>query len=112
MKEGVKVVCTLNGMGFDGAATDAILKATRDAILAFMTAQGEADYLNRREMQGQDIEKAKQTSPEKYAGRPAKDAAEVNAWRAENVKSIAETAAHFGLGKATVARYWASRQAA
>lgn len=111
MKEGVKVVCTLNGMEFDGAATDAIQKATRDAILAFMAAQGEADYLNRREMQRQGIEKAKQTSPEKYAGRPAKkDAAEVNAWRSENGASIAQTAEHFGVGKATVARYWASRE--
>jgi len=119
MKEGVKVVCTLNGMEFDGAATDAIQKATRDAILAFMAAQGEADYLNRREMQRQGIEKAKKDDAEnedgvkKYAGRPAKkDAAEVNAWRAEQGASIAQTAEHFGLGKATVARYWASRQAA
>lgn len=110
MAEGVKVVCTLNGMEFDGAATDAIRKATRDAILAFMAAQGEADYLNRREMQRQGIEKAKQDNPEKYAGRPPKaNAAEVNAWRAEHGASIAGTAAHFGLGKATIARYWASR---
>ncbi|PMY00876.1 recombinase family protein, partial [Pseudomonas sp. GW460-13] len=36
----VKVVCTLNGMEFDGQATDAIAKATRDAVLAFMAAQG------------------------------------------------------------------------
>lgn len=110
MLEGVKVVCTLNGMQFDGAATDAIQKATRDAILAFMAAQGEADYLNRREMQRQGIEKAKQDNPEKYAGRPPKaDAARVNAWRAEHGASIAQTAAHFGLGKATIARYWSTR---
>ena len=110
MAEGVKVVCTLNGMEFDGAATDAIAKATRDAILAFMAAQGEADYLNRREMQRQGIEKAKQDNPEKYAGRPRKaDAALVNAWRSEHGASIAGTAAHFKLGKATVARYWANR---
>ena len=113
MAEGVKVVCTLNGMEFDGAAKDAIQKATRDAILAFMAAQGEADYLNRREMQRQGIEKAKKDSPEKYAGRPPKaDAAEVNTWRAEQGASIAQTAQHFGLGKATVARYWAAREAA
>lgn len=111
MEEGIKVVCTLNGMEFDGAATDAIHKATRDAILAFMAAQGEADYLNRREMQRQGIEKAKRDNAEKYVGRPRKlDAADVNAWRAEHGKSIAQTAEHFGLGKATVARYWASRE--
>jgi putative DNA-invertase from lambdoid prophage Rac len=113
MKEGVKVICTLNGMEFDGAAKDAIQKATRDAILAFMAAQGEADYLNRREMQRQGIAKAKQDNPEKYAGRPPKaDASVVNAWRSEQGASIAQTAEHFALGKATVARYWASREAA
>ncbi len=110
MSEGVKVICTLNGMEFDGSTNDAIKKATRDAILAFMAAQGEADYLNRREMQRQGIAKAKQDNPEKYAGRPLKaNSAEVNAWRAENGASIAQTAAQFGLGKATVARYWASK---
>jgi putative DNA-invertase from lambdoid prophage Rac len=113
MREGVKVVCTLNNMEFDGAAKDPIQKATRDAILAFMAAQGEADYTNRREMQRQGIEKTKRDSPEKYAGRPPKaDATEVNAWRAELGASIAQTADHFGLGKATVARYWASRETA
>jgi putative DNA-invertase from lambdoid prophage Rac len=38
-------------MVFDGNATDATQKAIRDALLAFMAAQGEADYLNRKEMQ-------------------------------------------------------------
>jgi len=110
MAEGVKVVCTLNGMVFDGATTDPMLKATRDAVLAFMQAQGEADYLNRREMQARGIASAKNTNPAKYAGRPAKlDATEVNAWRAENGASIAVTANHFQLGKATVARYWSQK---
>lgn len=36
---------------FDGKPKDPIEKATRDAVLAFMAAQGEADYLNRAEMQ-------------------------------------------------------------
>ena len=67
MDKGVKVRCTLNGMEFDGGATDAIAKATRDAVLAFMAAQGEADYLNRREMQARGIEIAKTEG--KYRGR-------------------------------------------
>lgn len=102
----VKVVCTLNGMEFDGQATDAIAKATRDAVLAFMAAQGEADYLNRREMQRRGIEVAKRDRPETYPGRAkAADAAEVVAWRAENGASIAQTAERFGIGTATVKRY-------
>jgi putative DNA-invertase from lambdoid prophage Rac len=104
MDMGVKVVCTLNGMEFDGTATDPIKKATRDAILAFMAAQGEADYLNRREMQARGIGIAKAEG--KYKGRAkATDATAVVAWRAENGASIAATAEHFDISTATVKRY-------
>ncbi|SAK96763.1 resolvase domain-containing protein [Caballeronia glebae] len=106
MDMGVKVVCTMNGMEFDGTATDAITKATRDAVLAFMCAQGEADYKNRAEMQRRGIESAKARGQQ--LGAPKKgDAAEVKAWRAENGASIAATAEHFGLSVATVKRYCA-----
>lgn len=109
MDKGVRVVCTLNGMEFDGSATDPIKKATRDAVLAFMAAQGEADYLNRKEMQRRGIDEARRTSPEKYRGRAAAaDAAQVVAWRAEHGASIAATAEHFGIGAATVKRYQAA----
>jgi DNA invertase Pin-like site-specific DNA recombinase len=107
MDSGVKVVCTLNGMVFDGTATDAISKATRDAVLAFLAAQGEADYLNRREMQRRGIETAKAQG--KDMGRPkAADANEVAAWRAEHGATIAKTAEHFQISTATVKRYCAS----
>lgn len=107
MDMGVKVVCTMNGMVFDGTATDAIAKATRDAVLAFMAAQGEADYLNRREMQRRGIETAQAAG--KLMGRPkAAEAAEVVAWRSENGASIAQTAEHFGISPATVKRYAAA----
>ena len=48
MGMGVEGACTLNGVSFDGTATDPMLKTTRDAVLAFMAAQCEADYINRR----------------------------------------------------------------
>ncbi|WP_011299443.1 recombinase family protein [Cupriavidus necator] len=113
MAMGVRVECTLNGMVFDGAATDAIAKATRDAVLAFMAAQGEADYLNRREMQRRGIEQAKRTSPEKYVGRArAADAESVVAWRREHGASIAATAEEFGISPATVKRYCAQQASA
>lgn len=106
MESGVKVVCTMNGMVFDGTATDAISKATRDAVLAFMAAQGEADYLNRREMQRRGIETAKAQG--KHLGRAkAADAADVVAWRAEHGATIAVTAENFGISVATVKRYCA-----
>jgi DNA invertase Pin-like site-specific DNA recombinase len=107
MDMGVKVICTLNGMEFDGTATDPIKKATRDAILAFMAAQGEADYLNRREMQRRGIDVAKAEG--RYKGRAkATDAASVVAWRAENGASIKATAEQFNISVATVKRYCAA----
>ena len=110
MSMGVKVVCTLNGMEFDGTATEPMLKATRDAVLAFMAAQGEADYINRREMQRRGIDIAKANGD--YKGRSKTlDPATVKAWRAENGKSIAETADHFGISVATVKRYGAAKVA-
>ncbi|MBB3005337.1 DNA invertase Pin-like site-specific DNA recombinase [Paraburkholderia tropica] len=103
MDMGVRVECTLNGMVFDGCATDAIQKASRDAVLAFMAAQGEADYLNRAEMQRRGIAIAKAEG--KYTGRQrAHDYAAIKAWRAEQGASISKTAEHFRVGTATVKR--------
>lgn len=103
MDLGVRVECTLNGMSFDGNAQDPIEKATRDAVLAFMAAQGEADYRNRAEMQKRGIGLAK--SAGKYKGRQrASDYEEIKAWRAEQGASIKDTAEHFGVGTATVKR--------
>jgi putative DNA-invertase from lambdoid prophage Rac len=107
METGVKVVCTLNGMEFNGTATNPIQKATRDAVLAFIAAQGEADYLNRKEMQKRGIEVAKANGI--YKGRAkANDPATVVEWRAENNASIKLTAEHFGISPATVKRYRAA----
>ncbi|VVE36995.1 resolvase [Pandoraea pneumonica] len=103
MDFGVRVECTLNGMVFDGNAKGAIEKATRDAVLAFMAAQGEADYLNRAEMQRRGVAIAKADG--KYKGRArSQDYAAIKAWRAEHGASIRETAERFGVGTATVKR--------
>ncbi|CAB3764292.1 recombinase family protein [Paraburkholderia solisilvae] len=100
---GVRVECTLNGMAFDGRAKDPIEKATRDAVLAFMAAQGEADYRNRAEMQRRGVAIAKAAG--KYTGRVrTHDYAAIKAWRTENGASIRETAEKFGVGTATVKR--------
>lgn len=106
MEAGVLVRCTLNGMEFDGSTTDPLKKATRDALLAFMQAQGEVDYLNRKEMQRRGIERAMREEPEKYRGRArAADAKTVEAWRQEHKATIEATAAEFGISAATVKRY-------
>ncbi len=103
MELGVRVECTLNGMSFDGRATDPIEKATRDAVLAFMAAQGEADYRNRAEMQRRGVALAKAAG--KYAGRKrSHDYEAIRAWRVEHGASIQQTAEQFGVGTATVKR--------
>jgi DNA invertase Pin-like site-specific DNA recombinase len=92
-------------MAFDGAAKDAISKATRDAVLAFMAAQGEADYLNRREMQARGIAIAKEGGSYANVGRKRKaDYGEVREWRAEHGASISQTAEQFGISTAAVKR--------
>jgi putative DNA-invertase from lambdoid prophage Rac len=105
MAAGVKVICTLNGMEFDGQEADEMKMAVRDALLAFMAAQGQADYKNRREMQKRGIEVAKKEGAYAGVGRKrAADYAEVRAWRAENGASIAQTAEQFGISAASVKR--------
>ncbi|MBP0611147.1 MULTISPECIES: recombinase family protein [Burkholderia] len=103
MKKGVRVECTLNGMAFDGQETDPLRLGIRDALLAFMAAQGAADYLNRREMQARGIAVAKAEG--KYKGRKhAVDYAEVRAYHAEHGGSVRSLAEHFGVGLATISR--------
>jgi len=103
MDMGVRVECTLNQMSFDGCAKDAIEKATRDAVLAFMAAQGEADYLNRAEMQRRGVAIAREQG--KYKGRArSHDYAAIKAWREEQGASISLTAEHFGVSSATIKR--------
>lgn len=108
MDMGVTVRCTLNGFEFDGATNDPIKKATRDALLAFMSAQGEVDYLNRLEMQRRGIQLA--AAAGKYKGRPKKyDDAAIAAWRRENGATIKATADEFGINVSTVKRALAAK---
>lgn len=102
MDKGVLVRCTLNGMTFDGRATDAIAKATRDAVLAFMAAQGEADYLNRREMQAKGIEHAKAAGKYKGRAKSIDDAAIAQA--VANGSTWTQVMTEYGVSKSAVAR--------
>ncbi|MBG0869205.1 recombinase family protein [Burkholderia sp. 9777_1386] len=111
MDKGVLVRCTLNGMTFDGRATDAIAKATRDAVLAFMAAQGEADYLNRREMQAKGIAHAKTAGKYKGRSKTIDDAALAQA--VANGATWAQVMAEYDVSKSAVARaVRAAKQAA
>lgn len=97
---GVRVHCLALG-GVD--LTSAAGKMTMGVIVA--VAEFERDLLVERTQAGLSRAKAQG----KVLGRPmAGNAGEVVAWRRENEASIAQTAAHFGIGKATVARYCAA----
>jgi hypothetical protein len=45
MRDGVIVRTVINGMVFDGATTDPIQQAVRDALIAFMAATAEAQAI-------------------------------------------------------------------
>lgn len=90
-------------MSFGGREDDPIQKAMRDAVLAFMVAQGEADYRNRAQMQRRGVAIANAAG--KYTGRArAHDYAANKAWRAENGASSRVTTERFDIGIAPVKR--------
>jgi len=70
MAKGVVIKTIINGMTFDGATTDPIQKAVRDALIAFMAATAQAQAEAIKEAQKAGIKKAKETEGEaKYRGR-------------------------------------------
>ena len=68
MRDGVVIKTVINGMVFDGATTDPIQQAVRDALIAFMAATAEAQAVATKEAQKAGIEAAK-ADPKAYRGR-------------------------------------------
>lgn len=70
MNRGVIIKTVINGMTFDGATTDPIQKAVRDALIAFMaaTAQAQAEATKAAQRAGIDHAKARQDATV-YRGR-------------------------------------------
>ena len=70
MRKGVVVKTVINGMTFDGATTDPIQKAVRDALIGFMAATAQAQAEATKAAQKAGIEHAKaQAEATKYRGR-------------------------------------------
>jgi putative DNA-invertase from lambdoid prophage Rac len=70
MKLGVVIRTVINGMTFDGATTDPIQKAVRDALIAFMAATAQAQAEATKAAQKAGIAHAKaQADVTKYRGR-------------------------------------------
>lgn len=68
MRRGVVVKTIINGMSFDGAATEPMAMAVRDSLIAFMAALSQAQAEATKEAQAAGIEYAK-ANPMNYRGR-------------------------------------------
>lgn len=68
MKEGVIIKTVINGMTFDGATTDPMQQAVRDALIAFMaaTAQAQAEATKAAQQAGIDARRGDTT---RYRGK-------------------------------------------
>jgi putative DNA-invertase from lambdoid prophage Rac len=69
MAEGVVVKTVINAMIFDGATTDPIQKAARDAMIGFMAATAQAKADATKEALKAGIAYAKQQPENRYKGR-------------------------------------------
>src|SRR3954453_10758072 len=67
MRRGVVVRTVINGMTFDGATTDPIQQAVRDALIAFMAATAQAQAEATKEAQRAGIDHARDSGV--YRGR-------------------------------------------
>lgn len=68
MRQGVVVKTVINGLTFDGATTDPMQEAVRDALIAFMAATAQAQAEATKEAQKAGIEAAK-LEGSKYRGK-------------------------------------------
>lgn len=114
MRMGVVVRTVVNGMTFDGATTDPIQKAVRDALIAFMAATAQAQAEATKEAQKAGIAHAREhDGAAKYRGRkPSFDRAQLEAARvmlAQNA-GVSEIAKVTGLSRQTVYRIQADPQ--
>lgn len=106
MRRGVIVRTVINGMTFDGATTDPVQMAVRDALIGFMAATAQAQAEATKEAQRAGIEHARERE-DAYLGRKPSytreqlDDVVARLSRGEPVLSIAKTT---GISRGTVYR--------
>ncbi|WP_334065387.1 recombinase family protein [Limimaricola cinnabarinus] len=106
MRRGVVVRTVINRMTFDGATTDPMQEAVRDALIAFMAATAQAQAEATKEAQRAGIAAAK-ADPRRYRGKkPSYDASMLSvvqdlATKGEGTSAIAKVT---GLSRQTVLR--------
>jgi DNA invertase Pin-like site-specific DNA recombinase len=69
MRRGVVIKTIINGMSFDGAATDPMTQAVRDALIGFMAALSQAQAEATKEAHKAGIAHAKAREDKVYLGR-------------------------------------------
>jgi putative DNA-invertase from lambdoid prophage Rac len=112
MRRGVIVRTVINGMTFDGSATDPIQQAVRDALIAFMAATAQAQAEATKEAQKAGIAHAQQQDG-KYRGRkPSYTREQLEAVQSMTDKGVSEIAALTELTRQTIYRIQADPAAA
>ena len=79
MRRGVVVKTVINGMVFDGATSDPIQQAVRDALIAFMAATAQAQAEATKEAQKAGIAAAREDTSKYRGRRPSYDRAQMAA---------------------------------
>lgn len=69
MRRGVIIRTVINNLTFDGATTDPMQEAVRDALIAFMAATAQSQAEATKEAQKAGIAAARERAPQSYRGR-------------------------------------------
>lgn len=89
MRRGVVIKTIINRMTFDGATTDPMQQAVRDALIGFMAASAQAQAEATKVAQAAGIEHAKATGANAYRGRkPSFTRAQMDAVRAMLAQNV------------------------
>jgi putative DNA-invertase from lambdoid prophage Rac len=107
MKRGVVIRTVINNMTFDGATSDPMQMAVRDALIAFLAATAQAQAEATREAQRAGIAHAKDNNPRKYRGRkPTYSAEQIQQVMEllQTTSNVTAVAVRVGLKRQTVLR--------
>lgn len=106
MKRGVVIRTVINNMTFDGATSDPMQMAVRDALIAFLAATAQAQAEATKESQRAGIAHAKD-NPRKYLGRkPTYSAEQIHQVMQllQTTSNVTDVAVRVGLKRQTVLR--------
>lgn len=107
MRRGVIIRTVINNMTFDGATTDPVQMAVRDALIAFMAATAQAQYEATKASQRAGIEAAKAEGRVYLGRKPSYDRATLETVKnmlAMGTAGTSEIAKATGLTRQTVLR--------